>query len=75
MTDMQTIVAIVSGAAALGGALATGLWHAAMHVGRLTNTQQLHGGQLDQHDKRIDRHEERLDDQEDRLGRFVGLPR
>jgi hypothetical protein len=74
--DTPTVLAIIGGAATLGGGLATGLWHAAMHVGRLTNTQELHDGRLDEHDRRLDRHDERIAEQEDRMGHFVGgVPR
>ncbi len=68
MADVQTTVAIVAGAATLGGGLATGLWHAAMHVGRLTLKQE------DQ-SRRIDRHDERLDDHDDKLKLFSGVIR
>lgn len=58
--DLLTAIEIVGAAGSLGGAFATGLWHAAMHVGKLTVRLEQHGAKLQTHEEKLDDHDQEL---------------
>jgi hypothetical protein len=60
----ELAIAVMTGTVAI----VTGLWHAAMYVGKLTV-------KVDRHEDRLNQHESKLDDHDHEFRFLKGLPR
>lgn len=58
MPSTESILAVIGFAATI----TTGLWHVAMHIGKLTNQMSRHSDQIKNLEYRDDGHDERIRD-------------